>query len=58
MGSQCYGFVTFDTAAAATAALELSRASGIYADGQRLNVARAQGNLPDWKVSMRGRDRS
>ena len=53
MGSQCYGFVTFDTPEAATATLELSKGLGIYAEGgQRLNVQRAQGSLPEWKVGL------
>lgn len=52
MGSQCYGFVTFDAPQHAQRVLELARGpEGVHAaDGTRLRVAQAQGTMPSWKV--------
>ncbi len=54
VNGQCYGFVRFASAAAAATMLDTARSVGVELAGRRLNVARAQGHLPEWKVGSGG----
>ncbi|KAK9816610.1 hypothetical protein WJX72_002714 [[Myrmecia] bisecta] len=51
VGTQCYGFVTFDSEDEAAEALEMTAMHPIDVAGYRLRVNRAKGSLPNWKKS-------
>ena len=55
VGEQCFGFVTFETAAEAEALLDFVQHSAFYVEDRPLRVNWARGALPDWKVRGRGR---
>lgn len=49
IGSQCYGFVTFDSSADAEGVLEFAQSQGVWADDRMLRINWAQGSMPEWK---------
>lgn len=52
MGSQCYGFVTFQRPEAAQEVLQRFSQKPIVASGHELRINIAYGELPEWKVSF------